>query len=105
MAQQWYYKQDGTKHGPVTSQQLKQLAISGELRPSDSVCRDGRDDWKPAKAIKGLFNVDSAGPSIGSPDADATVTSDHSEADTLLSRATSVVRNFGASAKSAALIA
>ena len=60
MAQQWYYEKDGIQHGPVTSQQLKQLAVSGELQPSDSVCRDGRDERKPAKAVKGLFAEESA---------------------------------------------
>jgi hypothetical protein len=55
MAQEWYYAKDGTKHGPITVQQLKELAASGELRPSDLVWTQGQDEWKPANAVKGLL--------------------------------------------------
>lgn len=52
---QWYYKKDGEKQGPVTSEQLKELATSGELQRTDSVWREGMIKWAKAKAIKGLF--------------------------------------------------
>jgi hypothetical protein len=48
MAQEWHYAKDGQRHGPITSHQLKELAGSGELRPTDLVWTDGQDEWKPA---------------------------------------------------------
>lgn len=55
MATQWFYEKGGTRHGPVTAQQLKELAGSGALSPTDRVWRDGMPDWKPAAKIQGLF--------------------------------------------------
>lgn len=55
MAQEWYYTKDGERQGPVTSKQLKHLANVGELRPTDLVWTEGKDDWKPASIVKGLF--------------------------------------------------
>ena len=55
MAKEWHYAKDGETHGPVTSQQLKKLATSGELQPTDLVWTEGNDEWKPASGIKGLF--------------------------------------------------
>lgn len=104
VAQLWYYKKDGTKHGPVTSQQLKQLAVSGELRPSDSVCRDGRDEWKPAKAVNGLFAVKSSPAASISTDVAPAATHETTEADTAFGRARSLVSRLGSAAKSAAII-
>jgi hypothetical protein len=37
MAAQWYYAQDEQKHGPVSDVQLKELAASGKLAPTDLV--------------------------------------------------------------------
>ena len=31
MAQEWHYTKDGEKHGPITTNQLKELAASGHL--------------------------------------------------------------------------
>ncbi|WP_291177434.1 MULTISPECIES: DUF4339 domain-containing protein [Gimesia] len=55
MAKEWHYAIGGEKYGPVTSQQLKALADSGELQPSDLAWTEGKDEWKPASGIKGLF--------------------------------------------------
>src|SRR6185312_6521040 len=35
--------------------QLKQLALSGQLKPTDLVWQDGMSDWVPANSVKGLF--------------------------------------------------
>lgn len=55
MAGEWHYSRNGKQLGPVTDAQLKALARSGELLPTDLVWQDGMAEWKPAKSIKGLF--------------------------------------------------
>lgn len=55
MASGWYYTQGGTRHGPVTSRELAELARAGQLRPDDSVWKDGMAGWRPASDVKGLF--------------------------------------------------
>ncbi|MEQ8853577.1 DUF4339 domain-containing protein [Gimesia sp.] len=55
MARQWYYEINGKRRGPVDSKTLKQLATSGRLKPTDLVWTDGKDEWKPARIVVGLF--------------------------------------------------
>jgi len=55
MASQWFYTQDEERMGPVSSEELKQLAESGELTADDLVWKEGMADWKPASQLKGLF--------------------------------------------------
>jgi hypothetical protein len=57
MAADWFYILDGKNIvGPVSSAQLRALARSGKLGPTDMVLQDGMAKWTPASAIKGLFN-------------------------------------------------
>jgi hypothetical protein len=55
VAQEWYYAKDGEKLGPITAAQLKALASSSELAPSDLIWREGMPEWTPASKAKGLF--------------------------------------------------
>lgn len=55
MATAWYYTVKGQKQGPVTSQQLKELADQRLIGPSDMVWKDGMAEWAQASKIKGLF--------------------------------------------------
>ena len=55
MSTQWYYAKNGQKCGPVSSQQLQQLAVSGQLRCNDRVWKEGLAEWVPAEKLKGLF--------------------------------------------------
>jgi hypothetical protein len=55
MADQWYYAQQGQRQGPVSAQQLKQLASSGQLKPTDQVWKQGMAEWQPASKVQGLF--------------------------------------------------
>lgn len=55
MVQEWYYSRGGERTGPVSGAELKQLAASGELDPSDEVRREGMSEWLPARQVKGLF--------------------------------------------------
>ena len=59
---EWYYSKNDEKIGPISSNDLKQLANSGKLKPSDLVWKQDWSEWKPAKNIKGLFAVASAPP-------------------------------------------
>ncbi|MEX2170768.1 MAG: DUF4339 domain-containing protein [Pirellulales bacterium] len=53
---QWFVFSNRREFGPLTSQQLKQLAIDGKLHPSTQVRRDQDDRWYDASHVKGLFN-------------------------------------------------
>ncbi|MCA9072810.1 MAG: DUF4339 domain-containing protein [Planctomycetaceae bacterium] len=56
MAGEWYYLIDGEQLGPIPAADLKELADSGVLQPSDLVWKDGMPDWKPAGQIPGLLS-------------------------------------------------
>ena len=54
---EWFYTVDGkTKYGPVSSAQLKGLANSAHLQPTDLVWKEGMAQWVPAGKLKGLFS-------------------------------------------------
>jgi hypothetical protein len=55
MADQWYYARNNQKHGPLTGQQLKRAAVTGQLQPTDMVWKEGMPKWVPASGVKGLF--------------------------------------------------
>lgn len=57
---QWYYTRNGQEFGPVTSDELRELAAANELEPSDLLWQEGMADWSPAHRVKNLFNVDAA---------------------------------------------
>jgi hypothetical protein len=52
----WFYDRDGHVNGPVSVSELRQLAASGELLPTDQVRKEDMDRWVKAKAVKGLFD-------------------------------------------------
>lgn len=47
----WHYEKDGERHGPVTEQQLKDLASSGQLQPSSLIWQSGMEQWQPASSL------------------------------------------------------
>ena len=56
MAQQtWFVVRGGKETGPYSGTQLKDMAASGKLKPSDQVRRADVETARPASAIKGLF--------------------------------------------------
>jgi hypothetical protein len=55
MADEWYYTNQGQQKGPVTTAELKQLAQTHQLLPSDLIWREGLPKWMPANSTKGLF--------------------------------------------------
>ena len=54
MTDHWYYAKQGQRLGPISSQNLKQLAASGQITPTDLIWRKGMANWTPAEKVKGL---------------------------------------------------
>src|SRR5438128_7299512 len=56
MPSELYCEIGGTQFGPISPVQLKQLAESGKLKPSDPVWMAGMQTRAPARTIRGLFD-------------------------------------------------
>ncbi len=56
MSRQWFYMQNGQQQGPVSSEQLKELADKGRITPVNLVWTEGASNWKPASSVRGLFS-------------------------------------------------
>ena len=56
---EWYYARNDKQFGPVSANELKQLADAGDLAPDDLLWRDGMDAWTTAVNLRGLFEPDS----------------------------------------------
>ena len=59
---QWHYQKNGEIHGPVSGKELKTLAESKQLDPSDLVRKVGTEKWAKAKRVKGLFKPSKSPP-------------------------------------------
>jgi hypothetical protein len=55
MVDEWYCEINGRMIGPLSSQQLKAMAASGHLLPTDAVRRRDEIDWVEADQVVGLF--------------------------------------------------
>ena len=79
MTDHWYYAKQGQRLGPISSQNLKQLAASGQISPTDLIWRKGMANWAPAEKVKGLTFASPpplTPPSIRQPPASANSTDD-----------------------------
>ncbi len=65
MAEMWYYTSEGKQMEPVTIADLKQLAASGLLKPTDLVWTEGMAKWTRASSTGELFSEDSPIPRAG----------------------------------------
>lgn len=54
MTDQWRIKRANKEYGPISSEQLRNLANTGKLRPTDLI-RSDKSDWRHADSISGLF--------------------------------------------------
>jgi hypothetical protein len=52
---QWYYAHNQQQQGPVSWDNLRELASSGRLAGHDMVWCEGMPDWKKAELVEGLF--------------------------------------------------
>jgi hypothetical protein len=55
MAEQWYYTRQGQRFGPLSMEQMRQLALAGQLQQADLVWTDGMAEWTPAGRFAQLF--------------------------------------------------
>jgi len=62
---EWYFSVEGQQFGPVSSEQLREMATAGRLRPNDFVWRPGLKTWVPAAKVKGLFPTPGASGQAG----------------------------------------
>ncbi|MDB4372159.1 GYF domain-containing protein [Mariniblastus sp.] len=53
---EWFYRVMGEEIGPVTTNELRQRANSGQLLPETEVRKSGTDRWVRASQLKGLFD-------------------------------------------------
>ncbi len=57
MAAEWYYTSNKQQMGPVSWEELQQLATRGLLKPNDLVWTSGMPDWVKAQQQSGLMQV------------------------------------------------
>ena len=53
----WFIEKAGQEIGPLSTGQLRQKAVAGELVPTDKVRKDDMPQWARAGTVKGLFDV------------------------------------------------
>ena len=56
MATEWFYTRDGKKTGPLSSSDLKELADSGQLLPTDLIWKEGMAKPRPGIEMPKLFS-------------------------------------------------
>jgi hypothetical protein len=61
MTDLWFYAHDDNKIGPCSAQQLKELAASGRILPTDTVWKEGVERGVPARKVRHLFPTAPAG--------------------------------------------
>ena len=71
MAAEWYYTTNKQQMGPVSWEELRQLASSGLLKPNDLVWADGMPEWVKANRQDGLFPKTEGGTATASGQAPA----------------------------------
>ncbi len=51
----WFYLRNNQPVGPMTREQMRELAGQGQLQPTDLVWREGMADWLPASSVSELM--------------------------------------------------
>lgn len=47
--EKWYYNRDLKPQGPISREEIRHLARTGEIRPLDLICLDG-SEWRTAQS-------------------------------------------------------
>jgi hypothetical protein len=55
MAENWYFAREGKRFGPFSAPQLKKLAATADLRPQDTVWKEGMKKGVLAAKVRHLF--------------------------------------------------
>ena len=58
----WFYSNGTDQNGPVTSADIRALALSGKIKPSDLLWKEGMADWVAASNVENLVFKPSATP-------------------------------------------
>lgn len=74
MKTRWYYKRDGKKYGPISSSQLREMAIVGKLRRTDLLWKEGMNEWRRAGDSSKLFERSGPPEQLETPKVAAAVT-------------------------------
>ena len=59
---EWFFAKNGQQNGPVSHEELRQLAQSGKLDAKDLVWNSSMKDWVPAGQVDSLFAGPAAAP-------------------------------------------
>ena len=62
MAAEWFYTQGQQRLGPVSREQLRELASNGGIRPADLVWTVGMSQWAAASSVPGLLDGNGSAP-------------------------------------------
>jgi ferredoxin len=66
-AAKWYYARNNESVGPLFAAQLKELAATGVLSPTDLVRQSGSPKWVVARKLKGLFALSAPSVPVATP--------------------------------------
>lgn len=64
---QWFYTRGGQQAGPVSLDQLRQMAASGQITPADLVWREGMANWQPMNTLPEFGGAPAAPATPASP--------------------------------------
>ena len=53
--ERWHYEQEGERCGPVSFEELRHLAATGQIQADNLTWKRGMAEWTPAGQINGLF--------------------------------------------------
>jgi hypothetical protein len=65
MTVEWFYTSDKQRMGPVSWEELRQLAVAGTLKRDELVWTEGMPDWVRADRQNGVFPVEATALQIG----------------------------------------
>lgn len=61
MAEAWYVAINGKRQGPLSGNQIRQMAANGAIGPADLLWKEGMAQWVRCDSVKGLFAHASGG--------------------------------------------
>ena len=65
---QWFYADaQQQQQGPVTFEQIQQLAASGQIQPASLIWNEGMPNWSAASQVDGVFNQGAPQPAAAQP--------------------------------------
>lgn len=65
MSPQWYWKNQGNVHAPISTRELDRLFRQNRISDNDQFCLTGTNDWMSAAEVKALFAASNDSSSSG----------------------------------------